>query len=93
MGAAAFAAFMMLMLGSWWIIGGIVALVDDTFYVATANYILQFDTTSWGWIHLILGILTLLAGFAIFTGAVWARTIGVILALIGTLEAFAWLPH
>ncbi|TFC51717.1 hypothetical protein E3T26_05260 [Cryobacterium sp. TMT1-21] len=84
---------MMLMLGSWWIIGGIVALVDDTFYVATANYILQFDTTSWGWIHLILGILTLLAGFAIFTGAVWARTIGVILALIGTLEAFAWLPH
>ncbi|TFC51718.1 hypothetical protein E3T26_05255 [Cryobacterium sp. TMT1-21] len=92
-GAAAFAAFMMLMLGCWWLIAGIAALAQDGFYVATENYVLQFDTTTWGWVHLILGILTIIAGGTLFTGKVWARTFGVILAFIGTLVAFAWLPY
>ena len=87
-----FAAFMMLMMGVWWAIAGLVALIDDTFYVVTKEYIFQFDVTTWGWIHLILGIVILLAGFGLFSGAVWARTVGVILAFIATLVAFAWLP-
>ena len=70
-----FAAIMMILIGSWWIIAGFVALIDDEFYVTTANYIFKFDRTSWGWIHLIVGFLVLLAGGGLFTGAVWARTI------------------
>ena len=87
-----FAAFMMLMMGVWWAIAGLVALIDDTFYVVTPEYIFQFDVTTWGWIHLILGIVILLAAFGLFSGAVWARTVGVILAFLATLVAFAWLP-
>ena len=87
-----FAAFMMIMLGAWWLIAGLVALVNDDFYVVTRNYIFQFDATTWGWIHLIIGILVLLAGFGLFRGAVWARTVGVIMALLATLIGFAWLP-
>jgi hypothetical protein len=41
---------------------------------------------------LILGLLVLLAGFGLFSGAVWARTIGVMMALIAALAGFAWLP-
>ncbi len=91
-GWAAFASFMMIIIGIWWIIAGLVALVNDDFYVATRNYVFKFDATTWGWIHLIFGILVLLAGFAIFQGAVWARTVGVIMALLATLIGFAWLP-
>ena len=91
-GWTVFAAIMMLFVGFWWFIAGLVAIIDDTFYVVTKEYIFQFDATTWGWIHLILGIVTALAGLGLFTGAVWARTVGVILAFISGLVGFAWLP-
>jgi len=92
-GWTAFAGFMMIMMGGWWIIGGIVAILNNQFYVVTQNWIFQFDVTTWGWVHLIIGIVILLAGFSLFSGAVWARTVGVILALVAGLAAFAWLPY
>ncbi len=92
-GLTALAGFLMLMLGSWWIIAGFVGIVNDDFFVVTQEWIFEFSTTSWGWTHLILGIVVLLAGFGLFTGAVWARTVGVILAVISGLVAFAWLPY
>ncbi|HET6493797.1 MAG TPA: hypothetical protein VFH61_00330 [Thermoleophilia bacterium] len=91
-GWTAFAGITMLMMGGWWIISGLIALFNDTFYVVGQEYIFQFDVSTWGWIHLILGIVILLAGFALFSGAVWARTVGVIIAVVATLVAFAWLP-
>lgn len=91
-GWTAFAGIMMVMGGIWWIMAGIVALANDTFYVVGEEYIFQFNVTTWGWIHLLLGIVVLLAGFYLFTGAVWARTIGVIVAVLMALIAFAWLP-
>jgi hypothetical protein len=87
-----FAALAMILTGFWWVIAGIVGLVNDNFYVATRNYVFKFDTQAWGWIHLIVGILVLLAGFALFSGAIWARTVGVIMALIAAVVAFAWIP-
>ena len=92
MGWTAFAGIMMVMGGIWWAIMGIIALANESFYVVGPEYILQFDVTTWGWIHLILGIVVVLAGFFVFTGAVWARTVGVIVALLWALLAFAWLP-
>jgi hypothetical protein len=91
-GWTTFAAFMMIMLGFWGLIAGLVALINDDFYVVTRQYVFRFDATTWGWIHLIIGIVVLLAGFGLFRGAVWARTVGVIMALVTTLVGFAWLP-
>ena len=87
-----FAAWMMMLVGAWWVIAGLVALFKGDFYVTTQDYIFKFDPTSWGWIHLIVGLVTLAAGSGLFAGAVWARTVGVILAFITTLVAFAWAP-
>src|SRR4051794_11253956 len=80
-----FAALAMILTGFWWVIVGIVSLVDDNFYVATRNYVFKFGTSTWGWIQLIVGILVLLAGFALFSGAVWARAVGVVMALIAAV--------
>ena len=91
-GWTAFAGIMMVMGGVWWIISGFVALMNDTFYVVGEEYIFEFNVTTWGWIHLLLGTVILLAGFYLFTGAVWARTVGVIIAVLWALVAFAWLP-
>ena len=91
-GWTAFAAIMMIIIGVWWIIAGLIGIIDDNFYVTTANYVFKFDRTAWGWIHLITGIVVLLAGCWLFTGAVWARIIGVIMAIWTAFVGFAWLP-
>jgi hypothetical protein len=91
-GWTAFAGIMMVLGGGWWIIAGIVALANNEFYVATPEYLFQFDVTTWGWTHLILGIVVLAAGLGVFSGAVWARTVGVIVSVVAAFIAFAWLP-
>jgi hypothetical protein len=91
-GWTGFAAFMMLMIGTFQAIAGLAGIVEDTVYVATTKYIFEFDATTWGWIHLIFGILVVLAGFGLFSGAVWARTVGVILAVLSAIANFAFIP-
>ena len=87
-----FAAIMMILIGGFHAIAGVIGILDDGFYVVTPKYVAQFDATTWGWIHLLAGIVILLAGFGLTTGAVWARTVGVIMAVISCIAAFAWLP-
>ncbi len=43
--------------------------------------------------HLLLGILVAVAGFFLFSGAVWARTVGVVLAVVSVVANFVWLPY
>ena len=92
-GWTAFAGFMMVMLGIWWIVAGLVAVVNDDFFVVTQEWILKFSTTTWGWIHIVLGVVILLSGFGLFTANVWARTVGVLIGVVSALVAFAWLPY
>lgn len=92
-GWTVFAGVMMIMIGFWQGIAGLSAIIDDQFFVVVRDYVLKFDVTTWGWIHLVLGTLILLAGFAMFSGAVWARTIGVILAILSAIAGFGWLPY
>ena len=87
-----FAAIMMWVIGGFHAMAGLVGIIDDEFYVVTRDYIFQFDAAAWGWIHLIAGIIVFLAGIALLSGQVWARTIGVILAVLSMLVNFAWLP-
>ena len=92
-GWTAFAGITMILQGVWWLISGLIAIIDDEFYVITQNWILEFDTSIWGWIHLIVGIIVLVAGFGLFTAKTWARTVGVIIAVLSAIVAFMWLPY
>jgi hypothetical protein len=87
-----FAGFMMILVGGFHAVAGFLGILGDDIYVKGPKYALQFDTTTWGWIHLILGIVVVFAGFGLFSGAVWARTVGVIIAMISAFVGFAWLP-
>jgi hypothetical protein len=79
-GLTIFAAVMMVISGVWQALAGIAALVRDTVYVTTPDYIFSFDLTGWGWVHLLLGILAAVAGFAVLQGQTWARVVGIVLA-------------
>jgi hypothetical protein len=91
-GFTMFAGVLMITIGIWHAIAGFAGIVEDQFYAVTRNYILEFDATTWGWIHLIAGIVVALAGFAVFSGAVWARAVGVILATLSLIANFAFIP-
>jgi len=92
-GWAAFAGIMMIVVGFFHAFVGLVAIVDDTFYVVGQEWIFEFDITAWGWIHLIAGVIVVASGFGIFAGNVAARTVGVAVAVVSTLVNFAWLPY
>ena len=72
---------------------GVVGLATNEFYVATQKWIFKFDVTTWGWIHIIVGVIAVLAGIGLFYGAVWARILGVIVAAVSILVNFAWMPY
>ena len=92
-GGVVFAAMLMIMAGTFQALQGLVALVNDNFYVTGEQYILRFNLTTWGWIHLVTGVVVAVTGAAVLRGAGWARSIAVVIAGLGILTNFAWLPH
>ncbi|HET9006312.1 MAG TPA: hypothetical protein VFQ04_06330 [Actinomycetes bacterium] len=88
-----FAAIMMIMVGVFQAIQGLVGIFENEFYVPTRNYIFQLDATSWGWTHLILGVLVAFAGWGLFSGRTWARTVAIILAVLSAISNFLFIPY
>jgi hypothetical protein len=87
-----FAGAIMVLIGGFHALTGLAVLFDDGFVRDTPNYAYDLDPTGYGWIHLILGIILVLAGFGIFSGAVWARTVGIILAMLSAFVSFLFIP-
>jgi hypothetical protein len=92
-GWSMFAGIMLGVIGVMGIIQGIVAVAKDEFYVIGQEWVFEFDVTTWGWIHIILGIVLLASGIGIFSGNVLARTVGVVVAAVAMIANFAWLPY
>ncbi len=92
-GLTVFAAAMMVTVGIFQALQGFVAIVDDKFYVNTVNYTFEIDTTTWGWIHLLLGILVVLVGAGLLSGATWARVVGIIIVSLVMLNNFLFIPY
>lgn len=85
-----FAAFMLIAIGFFQTILGFTALLNDEWLVSVGGQLLLLDYTTWGWIHLILGIVSMVAGTGLFNGSNWARIIAIILVLLNFLSQFAF---
>jgi len=85
-----FAGFMMVLVGFFQTILGLTALLNDTYLVALEGRLVVFDYTTWGWIHLLLGIVALVAGTSLFHGSTWARVVAVLFATVSLLSQFAF---
>ena len=79
MGWIGFAGIMLILGGTLGFIDGLVAVSKSSFYVADARYVFS-DLNTWGWIVMIVGVITVLAGLGVFTGSQWARWFGVAIA-------------
>jgi hypothetical protein len=87
-----FASVILMIAGVFQSLAGLTAIVNDEVFVTTEDYLLKADTSAWGWVHLSLGIVLFLAGLALLQGAVWARTVAVVLASLSAIANFLWLP-
>jgi hypothetical protein len=86
-----FAGFMMMLTGIFEAIAGLTALLNNNFYAVAANRLVVFDFTTWGWLHLLVGVVIMMAGMAVLSGHVWARIVGVMLAMLSIIANFAFI--
>ncbi|UAK31137.1 hypothetical protein K8O92_25305 [Nocardia asteroides] len=87
------AAIILVTVGLLQLFQGISAVAEDEVFITGVEYVYKFDFTTWGWIHIVLGALLMVIGFALFTGAGWARVSAIVIAALSILANFLWLPH
>jgi hypothetical protein len=92
-GGLVFAASIMVLIGTFQALAGLVALFNDEFYVVTQNYTFDLDITAWGWLHLIFGVFILATGFGLFARKSWAGMAGLVLAMLSALVNFFFIPY
>ena len=91
-GWVVFAGAMLIMLGTFQIIQGIVALFDDGFYLVRPDgLVVDVDYNTWGWIHIVIGAVGVLTGVGLLAGNMAARVVGVVIAFLSALVNLAFI--
>lgn len=84
-----FAAFAILAVGLFNIVAGLAAAFSPNNVLSWTNDgVAVVDVSTWGWVHMILGVLLVAAGFALFSGAAWARLVAIVLVVLNLIAQF-----
>jgi hypothetical protein len=86
-----FAGIMMVVTGTMAAINGLIALIHDEVYVVGEERVVAFDFTTWGLIHFILGVVVVLAAFALLRGETWARFVAAVIAGLSIISQVAFI--
>jgi hypothetical protein len=95
-GWIAFAGWLMLVVGGLDFFEGLIAVIRGQYYAVTATQIIVVDMRTWGWVMMIWGIVLVLAGLGLFSGAGWARWFTIVavslnfVAQLGFVGSSAW---
>ena len=91
-GWVVFAAVIAITMGAFEAIEGIVAIFKDQYYlVPSTGLVVSVDYTVWGWVHLIIGVVSILAGIALLQGRSWGRIVVIVLAGLSALVNLGFL--
>ncbi len=90
-----FAGIMLMIVGFMNIFDGLVAITQTNYISRNTGGVLPLtnNVKTWGWVELILGVIVLLAGFGVLSGATWARVVGILVASVNLMFQFAYLGH
>jgi hypothetical protein len=90
-GWVVFGGVMLIMMGAFQAIEGLIALFDDGFYlVRPGGLVVDINYNTWGWIHLLIGVVAILSGLGLLAGNMLARIVGVVAAALSALVNFAF---
>lgn len=91
-GWVVFASMMMLLVGTFQVFAGFVALFNSDYYLVRERKLLvDMSYTAWGWTHLLIGAVAVVAGIALLAGQMWARVVGIAMALVSSVVSLAFL--
>jgi len=66
---------------------------DDEVSEEVQTVLFENDLASWGWLWLVIGIVLVLAGFAVISGAQWARWVGIVAASVAAILFLPWIYY
>ncbi|WP_435229025.1 DUF7144 family membrane protein [Streptomyces sp. Tue6028] len=92
-GGTLFAGVLMLVGGILGILIGITGIAKDDVYARIGTYVYEFNLTTWGWIHLVIGVIVAITGWGVLKGHEWARAVGIAVAALYMIEYFMFLPY
>jgi hypothetical protein len=85
-GWVVFGGVMLIVLGIFQAIQGLVALFEDGFYLVRPNgLVVNVNYNTWGWVHLVIGIVAVLTGLGLLAGNLAARIVGVGIAVLSAI--------
>lgn len=87
-----FAVLMLFITGIFHMITGLVALFTDTVYFLAEENIWVLDYTTWGWAHIIAGLLAVLAASSLSQGHLYGKTFAVLVALASLVANMMFIP-
>ncbi len=91
-GWVVFAAVIVITMGAFEAIEGLVAIFKDQYYlVPSTGLVVSVDYTVWGWVHLLLGLAAVAAGVGLLQARSWARIVVIGLAGLSALVNLGFL--
>jgi len=92
-GITFFASLMLLLIGTFHLLAGFAAILDDSFYAVRPGYALELDVTTWGWVQLVGGLVVMFAGAMLLFGSMFGRIIAIAVAVISAIGSFWSIPY
>jgi hypothetical protein len=86
-----FAGVLLLMIGVFNVIEGLVAIFYDKRVLVTAERLIAVDLTGWGWTLLIFGLVMVATGIGLLAAQTWARVTAIVLVGLHAVVQVAWL--
>jgi hypothetical protein len=89
---AAFAGVLLIVTAIFDILQGVAAIANDELFAEGTEYLYRMNVTAWGWVHVIIGVLSVAVGVAILKQVAWGQLCGIVLASLAAMTNFLFLP-
>jgi hypothetical protein len=87
-----FAAVVLFMSGTFGVIWGLAAILNDKVVTVGGQGVLIADFTTWGWVHVVVGIVMIITAFGLFGLRGWARWTAIFFAMLQAILQTAVFP-
>ena len=87
-----FAGVFMIVAGVLGAIEGLAGILrDESYFLVPSEGLLVFDLTTWGWIHLILGIALAIVGYLLIQVSTVGAVVSIIVVTLHLVAQFVWI--
>jgi hypothetical protein len=90
-GWSVFAALVLVLVGGFTMIQGLVALFAPERLFVTSEKMVVLDFDRWGWVLLIWGVVLMAAAWGLSVNATWARVFAITVAMLNALGQLTWI--